>query len=460
MSRVERDPERGRAAAAKLKALGAKRISSRQPSRVTAIRSGSRSRLPPSRRQVTHSATSTIGAGKRVQVEFVSANPTGPLTSATAAAPRSARSRRCCRPPATTSSRSTTSTTRARRSRSSAAPLRPLPAALRREVEIPADGYPGEYVIDLAKEIANEFGDAYLRPHGRGADRASWALGIEIMVDRIRDDLAPLGVDYDVWFCERSLYEPSGTATTARIETLRDQGYVVEREGAVWFTSSELGEEKDNVLVRSTGLPTYFASDIAYHYDKFITRGFDRVIDIWGADHQGHVSRVKTAVAGARRRRRRGSRSCSTSSSASSAAARSCGSRSAPARSSRCARSSTRSAPTPRASSSSRAPPTPDGVRPRPREAAERREPGLLRPVRPRPHRRHPHEGARRRLSRRRRAMPSLLTHPAELALIRKMLQLPGAGRVDGERSRSRTTCRTTRRSWRPRSTCSTRSAA
>jgi arginyl-tRNA synthetase len=81
------------------------------------------------------------------------------------------------------------------------------------------------------------------------------------------------------------------------MELLRKQGAVVEKEGATWFTSSALGEDKDNVLVRSTGVPTYYASDIAYHYDKLVRRGFDRVIDIWGADHQGHVSRVKTGVA-------------------------------------------------------------------------------------------------------------------------------------------------------------------
>jgi arginyl-tRNA synthetase len=80
------------------------------------------------------------------------------------------------------------------------------------------------------------------------------------------------------------------------MDLLRQQGAVVEKEGAVWFASSNLGEDRDNVLIRSNGAPTYFASDVAYHYDKFINRGFDHVIDIWGADHQGHVSRVKTAV--------------------------------------------------------------------------------------------------------------------------------------------------------------------
>ena len=94
------------------------------------------------------------------------------------------------------------------------------------------------------------------------------------------------------------------------MQLLREKGHLVEKEGALWFASSELGEDKDNVVVRSTGRPTYFASDIAYHYDKFVRRGFDRVIDIWGADHQGHVSRMKAAVAGARRRCRDGSTSC------------------------------------------------------------------------------------------------------------------------------------------------------
>jgi arginyl-tRNA synthetase len=80
------------------------------------------------------------------------------------------------------------------------------------------------------------------------------------------------------------------------MKTLRDKGYLVEKEGALWFASTDLGEDKDNVVIRSTGRPTYFASDIAYHYDKFVRRGFDRVIDVWGADHQGHVSRMKAAV--------------------------------------------------------------------------------------------------------------------------------------------------------------------
>ena len=99
-----------------------------------------------------------------------------------------------------------------------------------------------------------------------------------------------------MWFSEKSLYD-NGQYEKA-MSILRDKGHVVEREGAVWFASSELGEDKDNVLVRTTGVPTYFASDVAYHYNKFLERHFDRVINIWGADHQGHVARMK-AVLGA-----------------------------------------------------------------------------------------------------------------------------------------------------------------
>jgi arginyl-tRNA synthetase len=114
------------------------------------------------------------------------------------------------------------------------------------------------------------------------------------MLDVIKEDLTAIGVRYDNWFSEKSLYK--GDTYEKAMALVRERGFIAEREGAVWFASSALGEEKDNVLVRSTGQPTYFASDVAYHYDKFLLRGFDRVINIWGADHQGHVPRMKAAV--------------------------------------------------------------------------------------------------------------------------------------------------------------------
>ena len=103
-----------------------------------------------------------------------------------------------------------------------------------------------------------------------------------------------LGVTFDVWFSERSLYD-KGQYQTA-MSLLRQEGYISEKENATWFVSTALGEDKDNVVVRGDGSPTYFATDIAYHYNKFLERNFDKVINIWGADHQGHVSRMKAVV--------------------------------------------------------------------------------------------------------------------------------------------------------------------
>ncbi len=164
-----------------------------------------------------------------------------------------------------------------------------------RDVPVPEDGYPGSYMIELAGRIKATEGDRFLSAEPAEAPAELRELGITLMLEQIRGDLALLGVTYDEWFSERSLFSGSGPYDRT-MALLRDLGHVSERDGAVWFTSSELGQDKDNVLVRTGGAPTYFASDIAYHGDKFVRRRFDRVIDIWGADHQGHVARLKTAM--------------------------------------------------------------------------------------------------------------------------------------------------------------------
>ena len=164
-----------------------------------------------------------------------------------------------------------------------------------REVEIPEGGYPGEYMTQLAQRLKEEKGDSLLTPPGEPYPPELHDLGVARMMDVIKDDLALVGVRFDGWFSERSLY--TDNTYEKALAQLREAGFVTEREGAVWLSSSELGDEKDNVLVRSTGAPTYFASDVAYHYDKFLLRGFQRVINVWGADHQGHVPRMKAAVA-------------------------------------------------------------------------------------------------------------------------------------------------------------------
>ena len=160
--------------------------------------------------------------------------------------------------------------------------------------EMPDKGYEGEYIFDLAKEIAESEGTKFLDRNEEQSLTEIGDIGRTKMVDSIRDDLSGIGVEFDNWFSERTLFQ-GGEYDTA-IGLLRDNDYLSEREGAMWFNSTMLGDEKDNVVVRSSGEPTYFASDIAYHYNKFVQRGYDLVVDIWGADHQGHVPRMKSAV--------------------------------------------------------------------------------------------------------------------------------------------------------------------
>ena len=238
-----------------------------------------------------------LGTGRKAQVEFVSANPTGPLhvgngrgaaigdalASALIAAGYDV-SREYYVNDAGTQADTFTDTLYAR-----------YQQLFGREVEIPKDGYPGEYMAELAAQIREEAGDTFLRPEGDAAPGELSNLGIELMVRNIRETLSRFGVRYNAWFSEKSLYDPEGPYSVA-MGILREKGLLADKEGALWFSSSELGEDKDNVVVRSDGHPTYYASDIAYHWDKFIRRGFDLVIDVWGADHHGHVSRLKTAT--------------------------------------------------------------------------------------------------------------------------------------------------------------------
>ena len=166
--------------------------------------------------------------------------------------------------------------------------------ALGRIAEMPENGYMGEYMVELGKEVASEYGDRFVvMPEAEGM-AAIGKVGLDKMLALIRADLEAVGVTFAVWFSEGSLYASGEYAETMRL--LEANHYVAQRDGATWFSSTLLGEDKDNVLIRSTGDPTYFASDIAYHRNKFLIRGYDRVINIWGADHQGHVSRLKAAV--------------------------------------------------------------------------------------------------------------------------------------------------------------------
>lgn len=171
--------------------------------------------------------------------------------------------------------------------------------ALGREAQMPDNGYQGDYIADIAAEIIETEGSGLLEMPEPGAIRRIGDIAREKMVTVIRDDLDAIGVNFDNWFSERWLFQNEDTPASdydRAMARLRDGGHLAERSGALWFNSIALGDDRDNVVVRSSGEPTYFASDIAYHYNKFSERGFDRVIDIWGADHQGHVPRMKAAV--------------------------------------------------------------------------------------------------------------------------------------------------------------------
>ncbi|MDP2919086.1 MAG: arginine--tRNA ligase [Dehalococcoidia bacterium] len=162
------------------------------------------------------------------------------------------------------------------------------------EKELPANGYHGFYMVDLANEIIASHGDRFKDMPEDEAIAKVGELGLKHVMDGIKEGLKELRVEYDVWFSEQSLYRNGQYKKV--LELLRKNGYIAEKEGATWFASTVLGEDKDNVVIRSDGSPTYFAADIAYHYNKFVERGFDKVINIWGADHQGHVSRLKAVV--------------------------------------------------------------------------------------------------------------------------------------------------------------------
>lgn len=267
---------------------------------------------------------SRLGAGRRVQVEFVSANPTGPLhvghgrgaaLGAAVAALLDAVGFDVAR------EYYVNDTGRQIETLAVSVWLRYL-ALYGDEVPFPSAGYQGAYVADVAGALRDAHGDVYRAdiaavsrdlpldaPEkeayldalvararellGEERYRALTGFALDTILDEIRRDLAAFRVDFDVWYHESSLAQRGSVEQT--VAQLRQAGYVHERDGAHWFRSTEFGDEKDRVLVRENGQPTYFAADIAYHRDK-LARGFEHLIDVWGADHHGHVARMKAAL--------------------------------------------------------------------------------------------------------------------------------------------------------------------
>ena len=162
---------------------------------------------------------------------------------------------------------------------------------LGREIEFPEDGYHGEDIKETVQRIYDQYGDSLADDEDRLEKLTQ--LGLKEKLEAIEKDLKNFGVEYDRWYSEKTLHE-SGKIEES-IELLKEKGLINEKDQALWLKTTEFGEEKDEVVIRSNGVPTYFAADIAYHRDKF-ERGFDLLINIWGADHHGHVARMKNAM--------------------------------------------------------------------------------------------------------------------------------------------------------------------
>jgi len=166
--------------------------------------------------------------------------------------------------------------------------------ALGQEAEMPEDGYYGEDIIGFAKGLAEQEGDKLLQLSDQERFTYFRSFGLEKELDKIKRDLGRFRVGFDVWYSETSLYE-SGQVEQG-LEALKASGHVYEEEGATWLSTVPFGDDKNRVLVKNDGSYTYLTPDIAYHRDKY-GRGFDRMINIWGADHHGYIPRVKAAMA-------------------------------------------------------------------------------------------------------------------------------------------------------------------
>jgi len=236
-----------------------------------------------------------FGAGKKVQVEFVSANPTGPLHIGHA---RGAVTGDVVANILKASGHEVlkeyyiNDVGNQMRTLGRSVYLRYL--ELQGEtIDFPQDHYQGDYISELAKEILAKDGALYRGKSENEVLPHFTAFAAGSIMEGIKDDLGAFGVFFDCYFSEGELYKNDGVGKL--LETLREQGHVYREGDTLWFRSTAFGDEKDRVVIRDTGTPTYFAADIAYHKNKF-DRGFDFVIDVWGADHHGYVPRLKASV--------------------------------------------------------------------------------------------------------------------------------------------------------------------
>ena len=161
------------------------------------------------------------------------------------------------------------------------------------ECEFPENGYHGVDIIDTAKRIVKVYGDKFMQMEEEERLHEFKTLALKEKLAALKEDLQAFNVDFDVWFSEKTLHDEG--RIKAACDYLLERGHMYEKDGALWLKSTEYGDDKDRVVIRDNGIPTYLAADIAYHRDKF-ERGFDHVINLWGADHHGYIARMKAAV--------------------------------------------------------------------------------------------------------------------------------------------------------------------
>ncbi len=238
-----------------------------------------------------------LGQGRSCQVEFISANPTGPLHFG------GARNAVLGDTIARTLEAADYRVQREFYVNDAGSQFDVFVESLRaaylqqhgRDAKVPEDGYRGAYIYDYAKSLTEKVGDRFADTALPEALPLLRPVALDIVLADVRDEVALIGICFDRWFSEQEMHDAG--AVKAGIDRLAEVEATYEKDGAVWFAASRYeGMDQDIVLVRSSGAPTYFAADVAYHRDKFEERGFDRVIDVWSVDHQGHVPRMKAAM--------------------------------------------------------------------------------------------------------------------------------------------------------------------
>ncbi len=238
---------------------------------------------------------SSSGKGERILIEFVSANPTGPLHvghgRGAAVGDSLARVMRAAGYDVETEYY-INDVGNQMKTLGTSVYLR-YQQHFGRDVQFPHDCYQGEYIRDIAENLAQSEGKRFLDIPLEQCIEHFTATAVDVISAGIRQDLKNFHVSFDNWFSERTLHENSMVQETIRL--LQDQDLIYERDGALWFRSSEYGDEKDRVVRRANGILTYFAADIAYHRQK-LERGYDMLVDIWGADHHGYIPRVKAVI--------------------------------------------------------------------------------------------------------------------------------------------------------------------